>query len=180
MNGVIRMEINLNIREISFAVSIIAVVFMAILFSRNKIPAWKAIVPIYSFYIFAKDVAKAPRLAKKITILSIIVLVASIFFYLLLGIAILHIFSGSPTSRDMSAGIVFMLSTYVVLIMIAAVLAVIWEYKIYSAYNRLYGYDDWVALVGVLFPVIALGVYVLNQKNIVEPNTLEQEQDIME
>lgn len=170
------MEINLNIREISFAVSIIAVVFMAILFSRNKIPAWKAIVPIYGFYIFAKDVAKAPRLAKKITILSIIVLVASIFFYLLLGIAILHIFSGSPTSRDMSAGIVFMLSTYVVL----AVLAVIWEYKIYSAYNRLYGYDDWVALVGVLFPVIALGVYVLNQKNIVEPNTLEQEQDIME
>lgn len=139
---------------------------MGILFDRYDIPVWKAIVPIYNQYIFARDIAKAPGVAKKRLTLSIAVLIALLVFYAVLGVAILRIFKTSTMGMSASSGdagvILFIAFAFIVFLIIALVFSIIYDYEVYRSYNKLHGYSEWLTYLGVLFPVVALGIYVFN------------------
>lgn len=161
------MSINVQVQQISFSiVGLLSIVFMGILFDRYDIPVWKAIIPIYNQYIFARDIAKAPGVAKKRLTLSIAVLIALLVFYAALGVAILRIFKTSAMGMSASSGdagvILFIAFAFVVFLIIALVFSIIYDYEVYRSYNKLHGYSEWLTYLGVLFPVIALGIYVFN------------------
>lgn len=161
------MSINVQVQQISFSiVGLLSIVFMGILFDRYDIPVWKAIIPIYNQYIFARDIAKAPGVAKKRLTLSIAVLIALLVFYAALGVAILRIFKTSTMGMSASSGdagvILFIAFAFVVFLIIALVFSIIYDYEVYRSYNKLHGYSEWLTYLGVLFPVIALGIYVFN------------------
>ena len=163
----ITMSINVQVQQISFSiVGLLSIVFMGILFDRYDIPVWKAIIPIYNQYIFARDIAKAPGVAKKRLTLSIAVLIALLVFYAALGVAILRIFKTSTMGMSASSGdagvILFIAFAFVVFLIIALVFSIIYDYEVYRSYNKLHGYSEWLTYLGVLFPVIALGIYVFN------------------
>lgn len=161
------MSINVQVQQISFSiVGLLSIIFMGILFDRYDIPVWKAIIPIYNQYIFARDIAKAPGVAKKRLTLSIAVLIALLVFYAALGVAILRIFKTSTMGMSASSGdagvILFIAFAFVVFLIIALVFSIIYDYEVYRSYNKLHGYSEWLTYLGVLFPVIALGIYVFN------------------
>ena len=161
------MSINVQVQQISFSiVGLLSIVFMGILFDRYDIPVWKAIIPIYNQYIFARDIAKAPGVAKKRLTLSIAVLIALLVFYAALGVAILRIFKTSTMGMSASSGdagvILFIAFAFVVFLIIALVFSIIYDYEVYRSYNKLHGYSEWLTYLGVLLPVIALGIYVFN------------------
>ena len=161
------MSINVQVQQISFSiVGLLSIVFMGILFDRYDIPVWKAIIPIYNQYIFARGIAKAPGVAKKRLALSIAVLVTLLVFYAALGVAILRIFKTSTMGMSASSGdagvILFIAFAFVVFLIIALVFSIIYDYEVYRSYNKLHGYSEWLTYLGVLFPVIALGIYVFN------------------
>lgn len=163
----ITMSINVQVQQISFSiVGLLSIIFMGILFDRYDIPVWKAIIPIYNQYIFARDIAKAPGVAKKRLTLSIAVLIALLVFYAALGVAILRIFKTSTMGMSASSGdagvILFIAFAFVVFLIIALVFSIIYDYEVYRSYNKLHGYSEWLTYLGVLFPVIALGIYVFN------------------
>lgn len=140
--------------------------FMGILFDRYDIPVWKAIIPIYNQYIFARDIAKAPGVAKKRLALSITVLVALLIFYATIGVATFHILKtsamGMPASSGDAGAILFIIFAFVVFLIIALVFSIIYDYEVYRSYNKIHGYSEWITYLGVLFPVIAFGIYVFN------------------
>lgn len=161
------MSINVQVQQISFSiVGLLSIIFMGILFDRYDIPVWKAIIPIYNQYIFARDIAKAPGVAKKRLTLSIAVLIALLVFYALLGVAILRIFKTSTMGMSASSGdagvILFIAFAFVVFLIVALVFSIIYDYEVYRSYNKLHGYSEWLTYLGVLFPVVALGIYVFN------------------
>lgn len=161
------MSINVQVQQISFSiVGLLSIVFIGILFDRYDIPVWKAIIPIYNQYIFARDIAKAPGVAKKRLTLSIAVLIALLVFYAVLGVAILRIFKTSAMGMSASSGdagvILFISFAFVVFLIVALVFSIIYDYEVYRSYNKLHGYSEWLTYLGVLFPVIALGIYVFN------------------
>lgn len=161
------MSIDIQVQQISFSiVGLLSIVFIGILFDRYDIPVWKAIVPIYNQYIFARDIAKAPGVAKKRLTLSIAVLIALLVFYAALGVAILRIFKTSTMGMSASSGdagvILFIAFAFVVFLIIALVFSIIYDYEVYRSYNKLHGYSEWLTYLGVLFPVVALGIYVFN------------------
>lgn len=161
------MSINVQVQQISFSiVGLLSIVFMGILFDRYDIPVWKAIIPIYNQYIFARDIAKAPGVAKKRLTLSIAVLIALLVFYAALGVAILRIFKTSTMGMSASSGdagvILFIAFAFVIFLIIALVFSIIYDYEVFRSYNKLHGYSEWLTYLGVLFPVIALGIYVFN------------------
>lgn len=161
------MSINVQVQQISFSiVGLLSIVFMGILFDRYDIPVWKAIIPIYNQYIFARDIAKAPGVAKKRLTLSIAVLIALLVFYAALGVAVLRIFKtsamGMSVSSEISGTIIFLVFAFVIFLIIALVFSIIYDYEVFRSYNKLHGYSEWLTYLGVLFPVIALGVYVFN------------------
>lgn len=161
------MSIDIQVQQISFSiVGLLSIVFIGILFDRYDIPVWKAIVPIYNQYIFARDIAKAPGVAKKRLTLSIAVLIALLVFYAALGVAILRIFKTSTMGMSASSGdagvILFIAFAFVVFLIIALVFSIIYDYEVFRSYNKLHGYSEWLTYLGVLFPVIALGIYVFN------------------
>jgi hypothetical protein len=161
------MNINVQVQQISFSiVGLLSIVFMGILFDRYDIPVWKAIIPIYNQYIFARDIAKAPGVAKKRLTLSIAVLIALLVFYAALGVAILRIFKTSTMGMSASSGdagvILFIAFAFVIFLIIALVFSIIYDYEVFRSYNKLHGYSEWLTYLGVLFPVIALGIYVFN------------------
>lgn len=163
----ITMSINVQVQQISFSiVGLLSIIFMGILFDRYDIPVWKAIIPIYNQYIFARDIAKAPGVAKKRLALSIAVLVAILVFYAALGVAILRIFKTSTMGMSASSGdagvILFIAFAFVVFLIVALVFSIIYDYEVYRSYNKLHGYSEWLTYLGVLFPVVALGIYVFN------------------
>lgn len=169
------MSINIQVQQISFSiVGLLSIVFMGILFDRYDIPVWKAIIPIYNQYIFARDIAKAPGVAKKRLTLSIVVLVALLVFYATIGVATFHILKtsamGMPASSGGAGVILFIVFAFVVFLIIALVFSIIYDYEVFRSYNKLHGYSEWLTYLGVLFPVIALGIYVLNNdKELPEP-----------
>ena len=161
------MSINVQVQQISFSiVGLLSIIFMGILFDRYDIPVWKAIIPIYNQYIFARDIAKAPGVAKKRLTLSIAVLIALLVFYAALGVAILRIFKTGTMGMSASSGdagvILFIAFTFVIFLIIALVFSIIYDYEVFRSYNKLHGYSEWLTYLGVLFPVIALGIYVFN------------------
>lgn len=161
------MSIDIQVQQISFSiVGLLSIVFIGILFDRYDIPVWKAIVPIYNQYIFARDIAKAPGVAKKRLALSIAVLVALLVFYAALGVAVLRIFKTSAMGMSASSGdagaILFIVFAFIVFLIIALVFSIIYDYEVYRSYNKLHGYSEWLTYLGVLLPVIALGIYVFN------------------
>lgn len=161
------MSINVQVQQISFSiVGLLSIVFMGILFDRYDIPVWKAIIPIYNQYIFARDIAKVPGVAKKRLALSIAVLVVLLVFYVALGVAVLRIFKTSAMGMSASSGdagaIPFIVFAFIVFLIIALVFSIIYDYEVYRSYNKLHGYSEWLTYLGVLFPVIALGIYVFN------------------
>ena len=161
------MSINVQVQQISFSiVGLLSIIFMGILFDRYDIPVWKAIIPIYNQYIFARDIAKAPGVAKKRLTLSIAVLIALLVFYAVLGVAILRIFKTSTMGMSASSGdagvILFIAFAFVVFLIVALVFSIIYDYEVYRSYNKLHGYSEWLTYLGVLFPVVALGIYVFN------------------
>lgn len=169
------MSIDIQVQQISFSiVGLLSIVFIGILFDRYDIPVWKAIVPIYNQYIFARDIAKAPGVAKKRLTLSIAVLIALLVFYAALGVAVLRIFKTSAMGMSASSGdagvILFIAFAFVVFLIIALVFSIIYDYEVYRSYNKLHGYSEWLTYLGVLFPVIALGIYVFNNdRELLEP-----------
>ena len=169
------MSINIQVQQISFSiVGLLSIVFMGILFDRYDIPVWKAIVPIYNQYIFARDIAKAPGIAKKRLTLSIAVLIALLVFYAALGVAILRIFKTSTMGMSASSGdagvILFIAFAFVIFLIIALVFSIIYDYEVFRSYNKIHGYSEWLTYLGVLFPVIALGIYVFNNdREVSEP-----------
>lgn len=161
------MSINIQVQQISFSiVGLLSIVFMGILFDRYDIPVWKAIIPIYNQYIFARDIAKAPGVAKKRLALSITVLVALLIFYATIGVATFHILKtsamGMPASSGDAGAILFIIFAFVVFLIIALVFSIIYDYEVYRSYNKIHGYSEWITYLGVLFPVIAFGIYVFN------------------
>lgn len=161
------MSINIQVQQISFSiVGLLSIVFMGILFDRYDIPVWKAIIPIYNQYIFARDIAKAPGVAKKRLALSIAVLVALLIFYATIGVATFHILKtsamGMPASSGDAGAILFIIFAFVVFLIIALVFSIIYDYEVYRSYNKIHGYSEWITYLGVLFPVIAFGIYVFN------------------
>ena len=161
------MSINVQVQQISFSiVGLLSIVFMGILFDRYDIPVWKAIIPIYNQYIFARDIANAPGVANKRLALSITVLIALLVFYAALGVVILRIFKtstmGMPASSGDAGAILFIAFAFVIFLIIALVFSIIYDYEVFRSYNKLHGYSEWLTYLGVLFPVIALGIYVFN------------------
>ena len=171
----ITMSINVQVQQISFSiVGLLSIVFMGILFDRYDIPVWKAIIPIYNQYIFARDIAKAPGVAKKRLTLSIAVLIALLVFYAALGVAVLRIFKtsamGMSVSSEISGTIIFLVFAFVIFLIIALAFSIIYDYKVYRSYNTVHGYSEWLTYLGFLFPVIALGIYVFNNdREVSEP-----------
>lgn len=169
------MNINIQVQQISFSiVGLLSIIFIGILFGRYDIPVWKAIIPIYNQYIFARDVAKAPGVAKKRLTLSIAVLVALLVFYATIGVATFHILKTSAMGMHASSGdagaILFIVFAFVIFLIIALVFSIIYDYKVFRSYNKMHGYSEWLTYLGVLFPVIALGIYVLNNdRELTEP-----------
>jgi hypothetical protein len=168
-------SINVQVQQISFSiVGLLSIIFMGILFDRYNIPVWKAIIPIYNQYIFARDIAKAPSVAKKRLSLSIAVLIALLVFYAALGVTVFSVLRtsamGIPVSSGTSGTIIFLVFAFVIFLIVALVFSVIYDYEIYRSYNRIHGYSEWITYLGVLFPVIALGIYVLNNdRELTEP-----------
>lgn len=152
--------------NIFFHCRIIVYCIYGYLIDRYDILVWKAIVPIYNQYIFARDIAKAPGVAKKRLTLSIAVLIALLVFYAALGVAILRIFKTSTMGMSASSGdagvILFIAFAFVIFLIIALVFSIIYDYEVFRSYNKLHGYSEWLTYLGVLFPVIALGIYVFN------------------
>lgn len=171
----INVSINVQVQQISFSiVGLLSIIFMGILFDRYNIPVWKAIIPIYNQYIFARDIAKAPSVAKKRLSLSIAVLIALLVFYAALGVTVFSVLRtsamGIPVSSGTSGTIIFLVFAFVIFLIVALVFSVIYDYEIYRSYNRIHGYSEWITYLGVLFPVIALGIYVLNNdRELTEP-----------
>ena len=169
------MSINVQVQQISFSiVGLLSIVFMGILFDRYDIPVWKAIIPIYNQYIFARDIAKAPSVAKKRLSLSIAVLIALLVFYAALGVTVFSVLRtsamGIPVSSGTSGTIIFLVFAFVIFLIVALVFSIIYDYEIYRSYNRIHGYSEWITYLGVLFPVIALGIYVFNNdRELTEP-----------
>lgn len=169
------MSINIQVQQISFSiVGLLSIVFMGILFDRYDIPVWKAIIPIYNQYIFARDIAKAPGVAKKRLTLSIAVLIALLVFYAALGVAVLRIFKTSAMGMSASSGdagaILFIVFAFIVFLIIALVFSIIYDYEVFRSYNKIHGYSEWITYLGVLFPVIAFGIYVFNNdREVSEP-----------
>lgn len=161
------MSINIQVQQISFSiVGLLSIVFLGILFDRYNIPVWKAIVPIYNQYIFARDIAKSPGVAKKRLTLSIVVLIAMLVFYATIGIATLRILKtsamGMPASSGDAGAILFIVFAFIIFLIIALVFSIIYNYEVFRSYNKIHGYSEWITYLGVLFPVIAFGIYVFN------------------
>lgn len=146
-------------RIIVNAMAIIVTILQCIIFERHGVPFWKGLIPIYSQYIFARDIAKTPEWGKKSVIVSIVVIVLTVLLLIICGGVFFKVITdNNPTYGSF---VLFSILLYFVIIFVLLIYALNISKHIYESYNEIHGHDQIYTYIAMFIPIIAYTYYVL-------------------
>lgn len=146
-------------RAIVNAMAIIVTILQCVIFERHGVPFWKGLIPIYSQYIFARDIAKTPEWGKKSVIVSIVVIVLTVGLLVICG----GVFFKAITNSNPTYGsfVLFSIIFYFAIMFVLLIYALNISKHIYASYNEIHGHDQIYTYIAMFMPIIAFTYYVL-------------------